>query len=76
MALHLAVVSRCVGLGPPMPGLLAHDPGEVSGAVARTVVGDHTVDVGDAMGGEPDLGSGWERREPAVQENEVRIVCA
>lgn len=41
-----------------MPGLLAHDPGEVSGAVTRAVVGDHTVDVGDPVGGEPDLGSG------------------
>src|SRR5215207_3519453 len=39
---------------------MADDAGEVVGAVAGAVVGDDAVDVGDAVGGEPDLGSGEE----------------
>jgi len=35
---------------------------EVSGAVAGTVVAHDTVEVGDPVSGEPDLGPGQERR--------------
>jgi hypothetical protein len=39
---------------------MADDAGEVVGAVAGAVGDDDAVDVGDAVGGEPDLGSGEE----------------
>jgi hypothetical protein len=39
---------------------MADDAGEVVGPVAGAVVGDDAVNVGDAAGGEPDLGSGEE----------------
>ncbi len=41
---------------------LADDPREVAGSIADPVVGDDPVDVGDAVGDEPDLASGEERR--------------
>lgn len=44
-----------------MAGPGADDAGEVCRAVTGAVVGDDAVDVGDAVGGEPDLGSGQER---------------
>ena len=52
-----------VGLGLLVAGALADDAGEVVGAVAGAVVGDDAVDVGDAVGREPGLGSGEEPRE-------------
>jgi hypothetical protein len=60
VALGLAVVAWRVGLGLLVAGAMADDAGEVVGAVAGAVVGDDAVDVGDAVGGEPDLGSGEE----------------
>src|SRR6266487_5370040 len=60
VALGLAVVAWRAGLGLLLAGALADDAGEVVGAVAGAVVGDDAVDVGDAVGGEPDLGSGEE----------------
>src|SRR5699024_4351285 len=62
VALDLSIVLRGVRLGLLMAGALAYDPREVTGPVARPVVGNDTVDVGDAVGCEPDFGSGQERR--------------
>lgn len=61
VALHLPVVARGVRLRLLMSRASADDPGEVTGAVAGPVVGDDPVDVRDAVGGEPDLGSAQER---------------
>jgi hypothetical protein len=56
VSLDLAVVAG-VGGDELMPGAVRH-VGEVLGAVAGTVVGDDPLDVGDAVGGEPDSGAG------------------
>lgn len=50
-----------VRLGLLMPRDMADDPRKITGAVAGPIVGDDPVDVGDAVGGEPDLSSGEER---------------
>ena len=47
VALDLSIVLRGVRLGLLMAGALAYDPREVTGPVARPVVGNDTVDVGD-----------------------------
>jgi hypothetical protein len=61
VALDFSVVFGRERFGLAVPGSVADDPGEVAGAVAGAVVGDDAVEVGDAVGGEPDLGAGQER---------------
>jgi hypothetical protein len=53
--LDLPVVSGRAGPGLLVMGPVADDAGGVTGPVAGAVVGHNTVDVGDAVGGEPDF---------------------
>jgi hypothetical protein len=56
VALGFVVVARGERFGLLVLGAVADDSGEVPRAVAGAVLGDHPVDVGDPVGGEPGLG--------------------
>ena len=61
VTLDLSVVAWGVRTGRLMPRLATDDPRKVVRAVVRSVVSDDAVNVGDAVGGEPDLRAGQER---------------
>jgi hypothetical protein len=61
VALDFAVVARSEGSGLVVPGPFPNDSGEVVPTVAGAVVGHDTVDLGDAVGGEPGVRPGQER---------------